>query len=35
MTAFGSPIVAVAMILGFCGEGKIDQKETLLATVAT
>jgi hypothetical protein len=35
MTAFGSPIAAVAMISEFYGEGKIDQKETLLATVAT
>jgi len=35
MTAFGSPIAAVATALGFYGEGKIDQKKTLLATVAT
>ncbi|WP_269851382.1 nucleoside recognition domain-containing protein [Methanosarcina horonobensis] len=35
MTAFGSPIAAVAMISEFYGEGKINQKETLLATVAT
>lgn len=35
MTAFGSPIAAVAMLSEFYGEGKIDQKETLLATVAT
>jgi len=35
MTAFGSPIAAVAMISEFYSEGKIDQKETMLATVAT
>lgn len=35
MTAFGSPIAAVTMISEFYEEGKIDQKETLLATVAT
>lgn len=35
MAAFGSPITAVAMISEFYGEGKIDQRETLLATVAT
>jgi hypothetical protein len=35
MTAFGSPIAAVAMISEFYSEGKIDQKETLLVTVAT
>ncbi|MCC4770477.1 hypothetical protein FXV91_09850 [Methanosarcina sp. DH2] len=35
ITAFGSPIAAVAMLSEFYGEGKIDQKETLLATVAT
>lgn len=35
MTAFGSPITTVAMSSKFYGEGKIDQKETLLATVAT
>lgn len=35
MTAFGSPITAVAMLSEFHGEGKIDEKETLLATVAT
>ncbi|MCC4767536.1 hypothetical protein FXW07_13215 [Methanosarcina sp. DH1] len=34
MTSLGSPITAVAMISEFYGEGKIDQKETLLATVA-
>ncbi|KKG15299.1 hypothetical protein EO98_08555 [Methanosarcina sp. 2.H.T.1A.6] len=35
MTAFGSPITSVAMLSEFYDEGKIDQKETLLATVAT
>lgn len=35
MTAFGSPVTAVAMISEFYSEGKIDQKETMLATVAT
>ena len=35
MPAFGSPITAVAMLSEFYDEGKIDQKETLLATVET
>lgn len=35
MAAFGSPITAVAMISEFYEDGKIDQKETLLTTVAT
>lgn len=35
MTAFGSPVTAVAMTSEFYSEGKIGQKETMLATVAT
>lgn len=35
MTAFGSPITAVGMISEFYNEGKINKKETLLATVST
>ncbi len=35
ITAFGSPVTAAAMIAGLYTEKKIDQKEALLATVAT
>ena len=35
ITAFGSPITAVAMMAEFYNEKKISQKEALLATVAT
>ncbi len=35
ITAFGSPIAAVAMVAELYAEKKIDQKEALLVTVAT
>lgn len=35
ITAFGSPVTAVAMMAEFYNEKKITQKEALLATVAT
>ena len=35
LVAFGSPIAAEAMIAGFYDEKKIDQREALIAAIAT